>query len=127
MRAHDVITAMLLVVGVIHLLPVTGVAGGARLEALYGVRFDDPTVLLLMRHRALLFGLLGAFMVYASFRSHLHGLAVTAGWVSVLGFLVLAWHTPMMHAALTRVVIADLVAAVALAVASVLLWMTPRA
>jgi hypothetical protein len=59
---------MLVVVGVIHLLPLTGVMGSARLVSLYGVPIEDPNVEILMRHRALLFSLLGGFMIYAAFK-----------------------------------------------------------
>jgi len=34
------VSAMLMVVGVIHLLPLSGVLGGARLVSLYGVNAD---------------------------------------------------------------------------------------
>jgi hypothetical protein len=60
------ITAMLTVVGMIHLLPLAGVLGAARLEALYGVAVDGSDLEILLRHRAVLFGLLGAFLVVAA-------------------------------------------------------------
>jgi hypothetical protein len=34
---RHLVSAMLVIVGVIHLLPLSGVLGGARLEALYGI------------------------------------------------------------------------------------------
>lgn len=84
------ISAVLLVVGLVHLLPVLGMLGAARLEALYGLRIEEPNLLLLMRHRALLFGLLGALLVAAAFRPAWQGLALLAAWGSVLGFVLLA-------------------------------------
>lgn len=36
--------AMLIIVGIIHLLPVTGVLGAAHLERRYGLRFDEPNL-----------------------------------------------------------------------------------
>ena len=51
-------SAMLVVVAVIHLLPVSGVLGSERLAALYGLPFNEPNLAILMRHRAVLFGLL---------------------------------------------------------------------
>jgi hypothetical protein len=103
------VTASLLVVGVIHLLPVTGVVGGERLTALYGVGTGDPNLQLLLRHRAVLFGLLGSLLVVAAFRPALQPLAFVAGFVSVVSFLVLARGfepTPQV----ARVVLADWIA-----------------
>ena len=52
----------LLIAGAIHLLPLSGVTGAAALERLYGVAVDSPDLALLLRHRAVLFGLLGGFL-----------------------------------------------------------------
>jgi len=83
-------SGVLLLAGVVHLAPLLGILGSARLEQLYGLRIEDPGLLLLMRHRALLFGLLGAFLLAAAFRPAWQGLALLAAWGSVLGFVVLA-------------------------------------
>ena len=85
-----VVTIMLVVVAVIHLLPLSGVLGSERLSTLYGISFDEPNLAILMRHRAVLFGLLGLFLLFAAFRPAFQLLAFTAGFVSVLSFLWLA-------------------------------------
>lgn len=111
---HHVVVVALLVGGVIHLLPLPGVLGSERLAALYGVAIDEPNLSLLMRHRAVLFGLLGAFMVWAAFHPPLHALALVAGLVSVVAFLWLAALASGLNERVGRVVIADLVALVLL-------------
>ena len=67
MAARRILATCLIVVGIIHLLPLTGVAGPGRLQALYGVAITDPDLVVLMRHRAVLFGILGAYCVLAAF------------------------------------------------------------
>ncbi len=67
MPMRYLVSAMLVVVGVIHLLPLSGVLGSERLAALYGLSFNDPDLAILMRHRAVLFGLLGLFFLFAAF------------------------------------------------------------
>lgn len=84
------IRAVLMAVGAAHLLPLLGILGASRLEQLYGLRIEDSNLLLLMRHRALLFGLLGALLVTAAFRPAWQRVALLAAWGSVLGFVVLA-------------------------------------
>ncbi len=108
--------AALLVVGVIHLLPLVGVAGADRLSTLYGVAVTGPDLSILMRHRAVLFGLLGAFLVYATFVPAFRSAAFVAGFVSVVSFLVLARAEGGYNSEVGRVVTADLVALACLVV-----------
>jgi hypothetical protein len=115
------VSAMLAVAGLIHLLPLPGLLGGAKLSALYGLPFDEPNLAIVMRHRAVLFGLIGAFLLYAAFTPQVQVLALVAGLVSVLSFLALAWSTGGYNAQIGRVVAADVVALVCLVVASVAL------
>jgi hypothetical protein len=105
-----VVSAMLIVVGVIHLMPLSGALGSERLAALYGLSFDQPDLAILMRHRAILFGLLGAFLLLAAFRTELQTIALVAGFVSVASFLYFAWSTGNYNAQIGRVVAADVVA-----------------
>lgn len=61
---RHLVSTMLVVVAVIHLLPLSGWFGPERLTALYGLPFDEPNLAILMRHRAVLFGLLGVFSLW---------------------------------------------------------------
>lgn len=116
-RAREVMIALgLAVAGAIHLMPLPGLLGAAMLERLYGVAFEDPSVVLLLRHRALLFGLLGAGLVIAIARRAWRGPMIVAGLVSTSAFLLLAWPGPLSDP-LQRVVIADVIALLALLVA----------
>jgi hypothetical protein len=107
---RHVVSAMLLVVAVIHLLPLAGVLGSEQLASLYGVPFTEPNLAILMRHRAVLFGLLGLFLAIAAFRPALQPAAFVAGFISVLSFLGLAWSVGGYNAQVARVFTADLVA-----------------
>ncbi|MCB1568122.1 MAG: hypothetical protein KDI69_04800 [Xanthomonadales bacterium] len=113
---RHLVTAMFLVVAVIHLLPLAGFLGATRLTALYGVVLDDPNLVILMRHRAVLFGLLGVFLAVAAFRPALQPMAFVGGGVSVVSFLYLVVSVGHYNEHLRRVFIADLVAAACLVV-----------
>lgn len=108
------VPAMLVVVGVIHLLPLSGVLGSERLVALYGLTFNEPNLAILMRHRAVLFGLLGLFLVFAAFQPPFQTVAFIAGFVSVGSFLGLAWSVGGYNAQVGRVFVADIIALVCL-------------
>ncbi|QQS42112.1 MAG: phosphopantetheine adenylyltransferase [Acidobacteriota bacterium] len=120
------VSVMLIVVAIIHLLPLSGVIGGERLSSLYGIRFDEPNLAILMRHRAVLFGLLGVFLLYAAFRPAVQLAAFVAGFVSVLSFLVLAWSVGGYNAQIGQVFFADLVALVCLIVGAVAYALSSR-
>jgi len=104
------VSAMLIVVGVMHLLPLSGVLGSERLTSLYGLDFNEANLEILMRHRAVLFGLLGAFMVFAAFKSAYQMVAFVGGFISVVSFLYLAWSVGGYNAQIGRVFLADVVA-----------------
>lgn len=110
------VSAMLVIVGVIHLLPLSGMLGSERLATLYGLRFDEPNLEILMRHRAVLFGLLGAMFIFAAFRPAWQTAAYVAGLVSVGSFLYLAWSVGGYNQQVARVFLADVVALACLVV-----------
>lgn len=109
------VTLSLLLLGVIHLLPAIGVSGNDCLLSLYGIAIDDPNVSILMRHRAVLFGLLGAFLVVAAFVPALQLLAFIAAFISLASFLCVAWSVGGYNTKLGRVARID-IAAVAILV-----------
>lgn len=113
------IAAMLLLAGIVHLLPVSGVLGSTQLASLYGLPFDDPNLAILMRHRAVLFALLGALLVAAAFKARWQGLALVAGFVSAASFVLLAWSTGDYNDRIARVVWADVAATGCLLVAAI--------
>ncbi len=117
--ARHVRTAALLLTAAIHLLPIVGVLGPDRLAALYGLPVAEPNLEILLRHRAVLFGLLGAFLIWAAFRPGLQAAGLAAGGVSVVSFLALAFAVGGYNPQVGRVVTADLVAAAALAAGTV--------
>lgn len=106
--------AALFVAGLIHLIPVGGVVSARSLGRLYDLRLEDPGTVLLLRHRALLFGLLGLFLIVSAFMPPLRMAASLAALFSMLSFVVLAAGQEL-SAALRRVVRIDLVLSLVLA------------
>lgn len=111
-----VVSVMLVVVGIIHLLPLSGVLGRGRLKALYDLSLSDPNLILLMRHRAVLFGLLGLFLLLAAFQPKYQLAAFIAGFVSVISFLWLAWPLELYNTQIGRVFWVDVTALIFLSV-----------
>ena len=116
------LAAALLLAGVINLLPLVGVLGVERLQALYGMAFDDPSLRILMRHRAVLFGLLGGAMLAAAFIPPWRMPMAAAGLISMLAFIVLAMLEGGGNTAIRRVINADAIAIVLLVAALLCSW-----
>ena len=114
--------ACLALAGIIHLLPLPGVLGAGQLARLYGVAASDPNTGILLQHRAVLFGLLGVLLIAAAYRPELRLVALAAGLVSTVSFLVIAWGVGGYNSQVARVVAADLVAVVLLLTAAGIEW-----
>ncbi len=109
----------LVLVALLHALPLAGVLGAAKLSALYGVDARDPALELLLRHRAVLFGLLAAFLAHAAWQPTLRGAGLVAGLVSVTSFLLLAMPAGLLPPALASVVRLDVAALILLLAAGI--------
>ncbi len=117
---HTALAAALLLAGVINALPFIGVLGAERLQALYAMPFDDANLRILMRHRAVLFGLLGGAMIAAVFIPHWRTPMAVAGLISMVSFIAISTMEGGSSEAIRRVVLADVIASLLLAAA--LLW-----
>lgn len=111
------VPGVLVLVALVHALPALGALGAAKLTALYGVPVDEPNLEILLRHRAVLFGLLAAFLAWAAFDPALHRLALVAGLVSVGSFLGTAARVGQLNLSLLRVFKVDVGALVLLLLA----------
>ncbi len=115
--------ALFCIVGLINLLPVIGIVSGDRLQALYDVTLDGPDLRLLMRHRALMFAIVGGLLIAGAFRSDLRLAAAIAGFVSMGGFILIALTENGFNDALRRVVIVDAAAIIMLAAGLAIFWL----
>ena len=109
-----IITGLMLVVAVIHLLPISGFFGVEQLASLYEIEITDGNLEILMRHRAMLFGILGVFLAYAAFKPSIQPIAFFAAFISVASFFFLSFSIGEFNDAIRKVIIVDIVAFVAL-------------
>lgn len=123
MQRH-LVTALFLIVGLINFAPLMGVMGAERLMALYAVDIETPDMLLLMRHRAVLFGIVGGVTLVAAFRHSLRPIAATMAMVSLVSFVMLHAIAGDVNTNLDRVMQIDIAAIIMLTLA---LWLDKRA
>jgi hypothetical protein len=121
--AVRIATALLFALaGVINFLPVVGVISADQVEKLYGVTLSSPDLALLMRHRAILFAIVGGLLLAAAVRREWRTVAAFAGFASMLSYLALAAGEPAINAELRRIATVDVVGVLALAAGALLHW-----
>ena len=99
----------LVVVGLVNFVPVVGLLSASKLEQAYSVSLASNDLEILMRHRALLFGVLGGFILYSVFFPAFQVAAMVMAGVSMVGFAVLVILVGGYNAAMLKVLIGDLV------------------
>ncbi len=114
------ISILLIVVGVINFRPVFGVLSATNLEQAYSVELANNDLIILMRHRALLFGIVGGFVLLSVFVPSYQTPAMIMAAVSMIGFLYLAWAVGGYNDAISRIAMIDIAGIVCLALAAVL-------
>ncbi len=114
------ITICLVVVGLINFAPVLGVVSAQRLESAYSITLMGNDLAILMRHRALLFGILGAFILYSAFVPVYQSAAMVMGGVSMIGFALLVLTMGGYNDAIGKVLFIDIVGIMFLLAAGIL-------
>lgn len=114
------ITICLVIVGIINFLPIIGVLSAAKMSQAYDVSLVSQDLIILMRHRALLFGIVGGYIIYAAFVPMYQNSAMLMGLISMLGFILLCILEGGFNASIQKLVLIDSVGLVVLAVAAYL-------
>lgn len=114
------ISLLFVAVGIINFIPVVGVISPAKVASLYNVQLPDGNSAILLRHRALLFGILGGVTIYAAFFRELQPFAFVMGFMSMIGYAALCIQQGDYNHKLKRVLAADWLALGMFSVALVL-------
>lgn len=125
--SQNAAVAILVVIGVITASPIVTALNSNGITSLYNVTFEDDAVLLLVRHRQVMLGVLGAALVYGAFFYHLRMMVITAAVVSKLAFIGLCMTTPDLTQGIQRVIYFDAISIVLLLIAAVIFWRSPSA
>lgn len=119
-RMQALVTVLFLLAALINLGPVMGAFSTARMEALYGIPIEGPNLEILMRHRAVLFGIVGTLLAVAAFHPPLRTVAFAAGLVSMVSFLAVAAAVGEFNGEIQRVIWIDVAGIVFLVLGYVL-------
>lgn len=97
----------LIMVGLLHTIPAISGLSTAKLAALYQIDSNDHVVLTLLRHRAVLFGLLSAACYYSAWTKTAAIEVSLIALIAMLSFVLIAFTTPHHSHAIKKVAIAD--------------------
>lgn len=114
---------LLVAIGLLNLIPVIGAISAEQLASLYGIGIESADLEVLMRHRAIMLGLIGAFLLAAAFRPSLQVAAASMGLVSMLSFVILTYVSGENGAKIEKVFAADIVGSFAAAVVLVIVFL----
>jgi hypothetical protein len=111
---------LLFLVGVINFLPIIGILSLEKINQAYGLSVTDNNLEVLLRHRALLFGLVGGFIIYSVFNPQYQTAAIVLAAISMFGYLYFSWSIGGVNHALVKIAQIDIIGIVLLITAVVL-------
>ncbi len=114
------VAILLFVVGVINFLPVIGVLSAAKISQAYSIELPSNDLIILMRHRALLFGVVGGFILYSVFVPSYQFAAMLMAAITMIGYLYFVWAVGGYNDSILKVAMVDVLGIVCLALAVVL-------
>lgn len=117
---EKLIIGIIVIVGLINFYPIVGIFSSEILFNLYKIDSISNDVLILLKHRAILFGLLGGFIIYSAFKPELQIWGIILGLASMLPFIVIALFTGNYGIGIQKIVVADAIALVGLIIVLVL-------
>jgi len=101
----------LFVAGVINLLPSLLAFLPDKIAKSYGIQIPNANYELLLRHWAILFGIIGGLMIYSAIAKKYYTIATTVGLISMVSFILLYFLIGKdINSELNKIMIVDIVA-----------------
>ncbi len=111
----------LLIAGLINLLPALLAFLPDKISKSYGIDIPNANYELLLRHRAILFGIIGGLMIFSALVKKYYEISTIAGLVSMTSFIILYFLIGKgINSELKKVMIIDVVATVILCIGFIL-------
>jgi hypothetical protein len=111
----------LFIAGLINLLPSLLAFLPEKIAKSYGIDIPNSNYELLLRHRAVLFGIIGGLMIYSAIAKKHYEIATTAGLISMTSFIILYFLIDKgINSELKKVMIIDVVATAILCIGLIL-------
>ena len=99
----------LFIVGLINFTPSLLVFFPHKIASSYGIDIPNSNHELLLRHRAVLFGIIGGIMLFSAITKKYYDLSFVIGLVSMLSFIILFLLVNNINPSLTKVMKIDII------------------
>ncbi len=118
MFLENIFRLILFVCGIVNFIPGLLVFFPSKLYSSYGISKSEANLELLLRHRAVMLGLIGICMIFSSITLEYILLSTTIGLVSMISFIILYFpNKDNINKQLTKVMKIDLIASLFLFIA----------
>ncbi len=105
-----IVSGLLLIVGILNLAPAIVFFSPERSLSLYAIDVSETNLSVVMRHRAVMLGLLGLALIYGAFRKEFVVPAIVAALIGKAAFLYLVYSSAGVNQELGRVALFDIAA-----------------
>ena len=101
----------LFIAGVINFIPSLLAFWSDKIQSSYGIEVPDANYELLLRHRAVMLGIIGGVMIFSAISKKYYSLSVIIGLISMVSFIILCFLIDgNINAELQKVMKIDIVA-----------------
>jgi hypothetical protein len=114
------ISILMVGVGLINFVPLVGLFSVDQMQASYAITVTDPNLEILLRHRAVLFGIVGGYILIAAFRPAWQPTAIVFAGLSMMAFIILCLWVGDYSASIERIMMGDVAGTILLAMVIVL-------
>jgi hypothetical protein len=117
----------LFIAGLINLLPSMLAFLPDKIAKSYGIEMPNPSNELLLRHRAILFGIIGGLLIFSAITKKYYEVSTIAGLISMTSFILLYFLIDKgVSPELKKVMIIDIIATVILLIGAMIFVFTSK-
>lgn len=104
------ISVLFWILALVHLVPALAALAPSRISRLYGIDPGDKSLLVLLQHRAILLGLVGAAFASAAHLESVRWPVLIGGSMSMVGFIIITAAHGQLKSRLGRIALIDAMA-----------------
>lgn len=117
----------LFIAGLINILPSILAFFPDKISKLYGIGIPNANYELILRHRAILFGIIGGLMIFSAITKRYYEISTIAGLISMVSFILLYFLIGKdISSELKKVMLIDIVATIILLIGLIVYVITSK-